>query len=182
MAVGFRKSLFGYNTEDVLEYIDKTHRTFSKKETEFNNKINELEDEIKVSKENFENIVRQKAALEIELAAFRQKQAEIERISENIGKLYLVAQANAKAVMNSSIESAELINAETEKNVCALSNAHTSLDGLREEIKQTTADFVNQMEGLLASLESTKEQIDENQQTVDTAKEEFAEIYAAITE
>lgn len=181
MTVGFRKSLFGFNTDDVLEYITKTHRSFSKKETEFNDKISSLEEEIKLSKENFETLAREKAALEIELASFRQKSLEIERISENIGKLYLVAQANAKAVMNSSIENAELVNEQTEKNVTVLSDAHLSLDSLREEIKQTTESFVNQMNELLASLESTKAQIAENQQKQVTAENEFAEVYTAIT-
>ena len=182
MSIGFRKSLFGFNTEDVLEYITKTHRSFSRKETEFNNKISELEEEIKLSKENFETLAREKAALEIELASFRQKSLEIERISENIGKLYLVAQANAKAVMRSSMENAELVNQETQKNVAVLSDAHLSLDSLRGEIKQTTESFVTQMNELLASLDNTKEQIAQNHQQQAAAENEFAEVYTAITE
>lgn len=182
MAAGFRKSLFGFNTEDVLEYINKTHRNFSKKETEFNDKIADLEKEITLSKQNFENLAKEKAALEIELAAFRSKQDEIRLISENIGKLYLVAQANAKAVMNSSVENAELVNKETQKNMEVLSEAHLSLDSLQEEIKQTTESFVTQMEELLASLNNTKNQISENRKVSNDAENEFAEVYTAITE
>ena len=34
MAVGFKKSLFGFNCADVIEYIEKTHKSFVQKEKE----------------------------------------------------------------------------------------------------------------------------------------------------
>ena len=32
MAIGFRKSLFGFNCDEVLEYVQKTHKAFTEKE------------------------------------------------------------------------------------------------------------------------------------------------------
>ena len=43
MSAGFRKSLFGFNSQDVMEYIEKTHKAFSQKENDLNSKIDELD-------------------------------------------------------------------------------------------------------------------------------------------
>ena len=45
MAIGFRKSLFGFNCDDVLEYVQKTHKAFTEKEIVLNEKIEDLKKE-----------------------------------------------------------------------------------------------------------------------------------------
>ena len=101
---GFRRSLFGFNSDDVLEYIEKTHKSFSKKQNALNEKAESLANERSLSKEQYENLMAEKAVVDEKLNAFMAKYDEIEKLSENIGKLYLVAQANAQAVMSSSEE------------------------------------------------------------------------------
>jgi hypothetical protein len=34
MSKGFKKSLFGFKSQDVMDYIDRTHRSFANKEKE----------------------------------------------------------------------------------------------------------------------------------------------------
>ena len=92
---GFRRSLFGFNTDDVLEYIEKTHKSFSKKQDALNQKADSLAKDLELSKEQYDNLMAEKAIVDEKLNAFVEKYEEIEKLSENIGKLYLVAQANA---------------------------------------------------------------------------------------
>ena len=108
------------------------------------------------------------------------KYEEIERLSENIGKLYLVAQANAQAIMSNSKENAELTNLEVEKNLSSIDEAHDSLNTLRDSIVKTSDDFVNEVNNLLKSLDETREKITQNTTTSEKAKEQFETVYESI--
>ena len=39
MSKGFKKSLFGFNCEEVVAYIEKAHKTFKEKELLLNEKM-----------------------------------------------------------------------------------------------------------------------------------------------
>ena len=46
MSVGFRKSFFGFNCEDVLGFIENSHKEFAAKEKDFNKTVSQLNSEI----------------------------------------------------------------------------------------------------------------------------------------
>ena len=117
MSVGFRKSLFGFNCSDVIEYIEKTHKSFVDREKALNTKVEGLNQDLEFSKALAEKITAEKNELSAKLDEFKEKYDEIERLSENIGKLYLVAQANAQAIMESSQNSAKATEDEVYKNL-----------------------------------------------------------------
>ena len=94
MSVGFRKSLFGFNCDDVIEYIQTSHKKFSQKENELNEKIDSLDATITSVNAQLEDVKASKAIVEAQLKEYTDKYDEIERLSQNIGKLYLVAQQN----------------------------------------------------------------------------------------
>ena len=108
MSVGFRKSLFGFNCDDVIEYIEQSHKNFSEKENQLNQKIDTLDNTIETINAQLEDVKSAKTAVEAQLKEYTDKYDEIERLSQNIGKLYLVAQANAKSVMQNSAENPHL--------------------------------------------------------------------------
>lgn len=177
---GFRKSLFGFNTNDVLEYIERTHKSFSKKQDELNQKAESLASDLKLSKEQYENLMAEKAIVDEKLEAFNKKAEEIERLSENIGKLYLVAQANAQAVMKNSESSLNISNAEVEKNLSSIDEAHASLDEIRANIVKTSEDFVSELDELIKSLVDTREKITGNNQEAEEAINNFDKFYTTI--
>ncbi len=180
MSIGFKKSLFGFNCADVISYIDKTHKTFTEKEKKLTSKIDLLEKEVELVKEDRERITFEKQEIEAKLNEFYAKYDEIERLSENIGKLYLVAQENAKAIIENSEISAKIINEEVSRNLYTIDEAHESLSELRKNISRTSQDFVSEVEGLMSSLTLTKEQIAEKTEAAVSAKEKFEEIYESI--
>lgn len=180
MAVGFRKSLFGFNCDDVLGYIEKSQKTFAEKEKELTEQADRLSKELDLSNENYIKLNAEKEMIANKLAEFNEKYEEIERLSDNIGKLYLVAQANAQAIMANSEKNAKLTAKEVEKNLYTLDEAHDSLDELKKSIMKTSNDFVNEVDMLLSSLNETREQISANTEAGINYKNQFDEVYKTL--
>lgn len=180
MSVGFRKSLFGFNCDDVIEYIEQSHKNFSEKETELNQKISTLDNTITNVNAQLEDVKTAKAAVEAQLKEYTDKYDEIERLSQNIGKLYLVAQANAKSIMQNSAETRDITNREVERNLHSIDNAHEQLAALKAEIMQTSNDFVSKVDTLVTSLATAREQV--NQKNTDNRElaEQFENLFADI--
>lgn len=180
MSVGFRKSLFGFNCQDVIEYIDKTHKKFIDKERDLSDKVKELCSQLELSKAQQKTLEAEKLELDRKLGEFTEKYEEIERLSENIGKLYLVAQANARAIMENTENSAQITTEEINKNLYTIDEAHNSLKELRQSITKTSDDFVAEVDKLISSLNDTREQIAVNTESAFAAKNEFEEVYNSI--
>lgn len=180
MAVGFKKSLFGFNCADVIEYIEKTHKSFVQKEKDLNTKVEGLLGELDTAKSVQQKLEAEKQELDRKLNEFNAKYEEIERLSENIGKLYLVAQTNAQAIINNSEENAKLSQNEVNRNLYTIDEAHRSLEELRQHISKTSEDFTAEVDRMMSSLVETREQIANNTEIIDNAKNEFAEVYDSI--
>lgn len=180
MAVGFRKSLFGFNCDDVMKYIEKTHKSFAQKEATLKEQAEDLDTALTVAKAQITAIEEAKQKLEQELKVYTDKYDEIERLSQNIGKLYLVAQTNSKSIMKSSEEISEISRNEVVKNLTSIEQAHTSLESIKQEILKTSSDFTSKIEGLMAELEVTKARI--NEQTLDVQEKikDFETVYSEM--
>ena len=181
MAVGFKKSLFGFNCDDVMQYIERSQKSFAEKEKDLANQVEELSKSLDLSNENYRKLNDEKELIVKKLADFSEKYEEIERLSENIGKLYLVAQANAQAIMANSEENANLANSEVEKNLSAINDAHESLDSLRKSVIQTSNEFLGEIDGLISSLNETKETIAANIASDEEHKNQFNEVFRTLT-
>ena len=180
MSVGFRKSFLGFNCDDVIEYIQNSHKKFSEKENELNQKIDSLDNTIANINTQLEEVKSAKAVVEAQLKEYTDKYDEIERLSQNIGKLYLVAQANAKSIMQNSAENRDITNREVEKNLHSIDNAHEQLAALKAEIMQTSNDFVAKVDSLVTSLSTAREQV--NQKNIDNRElaEQFENLFENI--
>lgn len=181
MAVGFRKSLFGFNSDDVMQYIEKTHKSFSKKEADFKGKIDALNSTLVAANEVIENIKTEKAELEAKLKEFTDKQEEIERLSQNIGRLYLVAQANAKSVMENAQQNTELARIEVERNISAVNEAQDSLNKLKAEIVIATEGFSRELDRLVSEFNKTKTDIVINTSDIDEKFKEFDSVFKDLS-
>lgn len=180
MSVGFRKSLFGFNCDDVIEYIEQSHKKFSEKETALNEKIDTLDSTIADVNAKLDDVKAAKAAVEAQLKEYTDKYDEIERLSQNIGKLYLVAQANAKSIMQNSAETRDITNREVEKNLHSIDNAHEALAALKAEIMQTSNDFVGKVDTLVTSLATAREQVSQKNADNRELAEQFENLFADI--
>ena len=181
MAVGFKKSLFGFNCGDVMQYIERSQKSFAEKEKELSKQVEELSRDLDLSNENYRKLNDEKELISKKLSDFSEKYEEIERLSENIGKLYLVAQANAQAIMANSEKNADLANKEVEKNLNSIDSTHESLGELKAEIMQTSADFVAKIDTLVSSLNTAREQISIKNTENHELAEQFENMFAEIT-
>ena len=180
MSAGFRKSLFGFNCEDVMEYIEKSQKSFTEREKDLSEQVEKLSVDLELSNDNYRKLQEEKDTISKKLEEFNEKYEEIGRLSENIGKLYLVAQANARAIMANSEKNAGLAAAQVEKNLSTLEEAHASLDELKKNIVRTTDEFVGEVDALISSLNDAREQISSNTVTALNSKEQFDEVYNSI--
>ncbi len=180
MSVGFRKSLFGFNCDDVIGYIEESHKKFSEKENKLNQKIDSLDSTIAAVNAQLDDVKAAKAAVEAQLKEYTDKYDEIERLSQNIGKLYLVAQANAKSIMQNSADNRDITNREVEKNLNSIDNAHEQLAALKAEIMQTSNDFVAKVDTLVTSLAAAREHVSQNNTDNRDLAEQFENLFADI--
>lgn len=182
MSVGFRKSLFGFNCDDVINYIQESHKKFSAKEAELNNKINSLDQSIAMVNTQLNEVMAAKAAVEAQLKEYTDKHDEIERLSQNIGRLYLVAQANAKSIMQNSTENRDITNREVEKNLNSIDNAHEQLAALKAEIMQTSNEFMSRVDSLVSSLSTAREKVTQKNNDNRELAEQFENLFADINQ
>lgn len=182
MSVGFRKSLFGFNCDDVTEYVQKTHKDFAEKEIELNEQIEDLNSETASLKEQLREISAEKIEIEAKLKEFTDKYDEIERLSKNIGKLYLVAKSNAQTIMDESMAAANAARKEAQKNITSIMNAHKSLGDVKENIVSTSAKFAKDFDYLGKSLYEVKEDIEKHESAVVKSEEEYREIIKVLSD
>ena len=173
MSIGFRKSLFGFNCNDVIDYIEKAQKKFKIKADTLSQKLD-------ASQKEYEKLLAEKNEISKKLDAFAAKSKEIEQLSEKIGKLYLVSQTNAQAIMTNAEENNAIAQTEVEKNLSAIDEAHISLNALRENIIKTSDDFIKEVDVLLSSLDATREQITQNTKITQEAIENFEAVYESI--
>jgi len=181
MAIGFRKSLFGFNSDDVISYIERTHKSYAEKEAVLKVKIKELDNSLATANDELEAIKQAKEKIEEELKVYTDKYVEIERLSQNIGKLYLVAQANANSIMQASQESSELSRKEVVRNLTSIEDAHGSLNELKTEILRTSAGFAAKVEVLMSELEATREKINQNISTISENTAVYDAVYNEVS-
>ena len=182
MSVGFRKSLFGFNCDDVVSYVEKTHKAFTEKEIVLNEQIEDLKSENSSIREQIAAITAEKAEIEAKLKEFTDKYDEIDRLSKNIGKLYLVAKSNAQTIMKEAQESADLSRKEAELNINTIINAQESLGALKEDIVNTSAKFASDIDALGVSLEETRRKIGMHEVATIKSEEEYRELIKVLSD
>ncbi|MBR0466084.1 MAG: hypothetical protein IJJ40_01130 [Clostridia bacterium] len=162
MAEGFRKAFLGFNCDDVINYIKKTHSEYSEEKEQLNGKIHELEKSVKELKTEKEDLAEELNLAKETIEQYKAKEEEINRISENIGKLYIVSEANAKAVTEAAEENRKMTEKEVAKNLAALKTAHEELTSIIKGVTDTSVDFSDSMKELSLDLEKTTEKIEQN--------------------
>ena len=69
MAVGFKKSLFGFNCDDVMQYIERSQKSFAEKEKDLANQVEELSKSLDLSNENYRKLNDEKELIAKKLAS-----------------------------------------------------------------------------------------------------------------
>lgn len=180
MALGFRKSIFGFNQEDVTDYIQRQAVKNTQIQTELNTKIKQNEDSIKALTEQLNSVNAKNAELLNSLEYYKEKYEEVKTLSDNIGKLYLVAQTNAKAIMNAAEQAKGAADCEIEKNISVLNATNETLNSLKAKVKEMCETFENSVDSLTTELIDTKSVIEASANTQEQNSENFEKLYTSL--
>lgn len=181
MAIGFRKSLFGYNTEDVSNHLTKITLENQEIQNALKARVDELTNELNVSKASVENLTAENSEIKEKLDYYIAKYEEVKNLSENIGKLYLVAQTNAKAIMAAADEAKNTAHTEIEQNLTAINATNATLNELKNKITSLNNEFIVKVDELNASLLAAKQIIESADKTEQEKLESFDRAYEYIT-
>ncbi len=187
MSIEFRNALFGFNKNDVLEYVSLKDKELKRLSVTLNTKISELQKQLDALKEEhieslktIGNLTAQNDDLKETVAEYEQKADEIEDLGNKIGKLYLVSKASAKNIVDRAEESSSLVAEQTDKSLENLEVTQSNLKEIAENILSASQNFVDKLDSLQESLNSTKEQICENKEESSQISDDFAELYAKL--
>ena len=175
MSIGFRKSFFGFNCEDVLSYIEKSHKDFAAEEKELKSQIADLNGTISELENKISELENSKENIKAQLESYENKKAQIDQMSKTIGKLYLVAQSNARSVIKSSEDNLAAVKEEIEKNFNSIDSAHQMLDNIKSNLIKTTEEFTVNIDTLSNSLNIAKEEIKSKESEAIKKTEEISE-------
>ena len=198
MPMVFRKSVLGFNKEDVLKYINELFDKITKleekskeKEQELNNEISDLNACIDGANKNIEALITENervikvgdglrndiavrdeeiARLNSLLDVYRSKEQEINDIAEIIGKLYMVSKLNADTIIRTAHESKLESEAEVRRNIDAIEDAQRMFDDLKSSAQLSASEFRNGLDRLIASLDTAKDKLSSNDDNISNAE------------
>ena len=180
MALGFRKSLFGYNQEDVAEYINRQAVKNTEIQTELNAKIKANAEQINELTEKLEKLNTENAELNEKIAFYREKYEEVKTLSDNIGKLYLVAQTNAKAIMSAADQAKNATDNEIEQNIAVIDSTNEMLNTLKAKVAEVCDNFKSDVDKLNSTLLDAKATIEGSAIEHKESLESFDKLYASL--
>lgn len=183
MATKFRNSLFGFNKDDVMSYVLKTKDTLAKNEQTINDlksSVESLNTTVKTKEDELSSAEATIAELSTQLDEYKSKEAVLTRLSESIGKLYLVAQANAKTIINSAKENAKLSEDLVVHNIETAENAENDLSHIEAQIIEKTSRFTKELDELKAKLEDTKNKVKQNRTTITQSEQILDDLVESV--
>ena len=187
MSIEFRNSLLGFNKDDVLSYVHMKDAELKTLSNNLNSKIEELQKELEDLKQEHlstlatvGNLTHKNDELKIKVDEYDQKAEELEIMSANIGKLYLVSKASAKTIVAKSEESSVAIALQNEKQLENIEDTQASLKDIADSILSASKTFVSKLDDLQTSLNNVKTEVSANNTESAKVSEEFAELYAKL--
>lgn len=187
MAVEFRSAVFGFNRNDVLEYIHKKDAEMKIHSASLKDKIKALEEELASVKADLNTANKENAGLSkdnLELRAhldeYKAREDEIESLSRKIGKLYLVSKSSAKSIVDRAEENAEIITEQANIRLANIEKTEVSLHEITKQIVSASEKYVKELNLIETSLIEAKEIISEKNAERVRISEEFSDIYEKL--
>ena len=131
---GFRRSLMGFNRDDVLQYISNEDKKNTKKINSLNAEIVDLKNKI--------------SSLNSQLEIYKDKEEEINRLADSIGALYIIAKNNAEIILENAKQSKSAASEEINKNLEILNSAQESYEDIKQTVLRLTNAFSQSVDTL----------------------------------
>ncbi len=158
--VGFRTSVFGFHKGDVIEYLNETHKEYASKEQESLKQISDLKDKLGVAQKSAEELNERLAEMEKEVSYYRDKEAEIEKMSVSIGTMYLVAKQNSDEMIAAAEKYAAEVTEYSQRQLDATNKASEQLLELKNGVSQSAEKFATDLATLTDALNDSRERLE----------------------
>ena len=189
MSVFFRKSLLGYNVEDVKKYIDGLFKKISDSDEEHKKEIAknkelilELSESLNNANQNISELISQNDNLTAEVEHYRAEKEKITQLSEVIGKLYLVSKLNAESIITSATSIKRKTVEEAEFNMQLIEEAHQNLQELTNKVNATSLEYTDKIQSVATSLNETKDSIKKDYRTMNRSEQKLKDIDTAVAD
>ncbi len=156
---GFRRSLMGFNRDDVLQYISNEDKKNTKKINSLNAEIADLKNKI--------------SSLNSQLEIYKDKEEEINRLADSIGALYIIAKNNAEIILENAKQSKLAASEEINKNLELLNSAQENYEEIKQTVLRLTNAFSQSVDNAITSLKDTENIIEEKMEKADEVEKIF---------
>ena len=156
---GFRRSLMGFNRDDVLQYISNEDKKNTKKINSLNAEIVDLKNKI--------------SSLNSQLEIYKDKEEEFNRLADSIGALYIIAKNNAEIILENAKQSKSAASEEINKNLEILNSAQESYEDIKQTVLRLTNAFSQSVDNAITSLKDTENIIEEKMNKADEVEKIF---------
>lgn len=166
MTAKFRKSLIGFNQNDVIEYIKEVSASAKAKEEELNTLLAE-------EKKKNEVLTKTNAVLGEKLAFFEEKYQELNQLCDEVARVYLTTKASSKAIIDTTKENCNAMQEQVDMNINTLNEVQAALLKLKEQVTETANVYSDEVNNVSECLTSAKSIINANKAKCADAINEF---------
>lgn len=159
MGQKFRSSLFGFNKDDVLTFAI----TSKEKEKELKSRLDraelkqaETEEKLTTVTDELSAALKEIDKLSDEVKAYREREDEITKLSESIGRLYLVAKTNARTVTEMAEASVKASSELVDRNIEIAENTENGMEEIKTSFKERSDELISEIEKLKAEISEIK--------------------------
>ncbi len=170
MSAQFKKALFGFNRNEVAEFINdmlwksnaleselKAAKEASQsKEAELLNRIEELESELSSVKSTAARLEEENRKLGAELDEFKHNEAKLREVGNAMGKLYLVSRMNAEQLARSAEQSRAALEKELKKQLASAVGTAQRLTELSASVSDSSRECAREADEVVDSIDETK--------------------------
>lgn len=179
MAIKFRNSLFGFNKDDVYAFVSASKEN----EYKYENKLRDLKAEqeklnasINVLNATITSLSNDLAVANEKVKEFEAREEALTRLSESIGRLYLVAQTNAKTIAEASQRNVEASENAVAVNMATADLAEGDFLEIEAKLNEQVSAFNKQIAELKSTLAETREKLQENREAIENSQKELEKI------
>lgn len=169
MKLGLKKSILGFNCNEVIEYIQNNHKIFTQTKVNYENEIKLLKSKVDFQEESI-------SFLSAELDKYVAKEAEINELAEKITEMFLVSKKASESILQNAVKNKQDSEKLVEENITAISNANTTFENLENNLYESIEKFNNNVSFLKEELNKTKDILNERKSNSEEFEKTFAEI------
>lgn len=173
--IGFGTQMFGFKKSDVNAYLEKLHRDFAAEKQAQKQKTELLEQQLKEQAQANAALAEQLADAQQQLNGYKEKEAEIEKMSVSIGTMYLVARQSADEMVSAAEQYAREVSDYSKKQLEAADRAGEQLAAVRNGLTESANRFANDIAALTDSLDGARHALNDRLEHIDSLPPSSAE-------